>query len=147
MSEFISGPQINAMKLVHEDDRRTIREVEMNLPDGTIRRVTSLAIHGPRDGEQSVALGNHYHDNPEYFAVLGGNPTVLTADKDTPKDVTVRTFPEGGHVVMKPGEVHTFNFSQPGELISSMDGAFDPTDLHPQKLAAPATQDVPTPEA
>jgi|GEM_PF-1367062 len=134
-NELISGPTIPLMKPVHEDDRRAIREAEITLPDGTVRRITHLAIKG------SGALGNHYHHSqPEYFSILDGDPAVLTAPHDQPTNVQVRHFPDGGHLTVMPGEAHTFQFTKPGNLISSMDGAFDPNDLHPQKLENPEDQ-------
>jgi len=134
MKQFISGPNIPVMKPVHEDDRRAIREATMTMPGGSLRRVTSLAI------KQSGVLGNHYHNHPEYFSVLSGNPTVLTAPREDPDSITVRNYPDGGHIVMQPGEAHAFHFDEPGELISSMDGAFDPNDMHPLPLKHPDKQ-------
>lgn len=122
---FISDANIPRMEVVHDDERRSIREAEMRLSDGTIRRVTQLAIKG------AGLLGNHYHPKPEHFTVLDGNPTIITADNDNPQIVTERHLPNGGHITMAPGEAHAFRFDRPGNLISTMDGAFDPGDLIP----------------
>ena len=134
MSELISGPNIPTMKLVHEDYRRVIREVVVRVPDKGVRRVTDIAIR-----EGGGVLGNHYHTKPEYFSVISGNPTVYTAPSSEPTNMQERSFPEGGHIVMAPGETHTFKFEGPGHLISTMEGEYDPADTVPQKLAIPQT--------
>ena len=131
MSQFISGPNISKLTTVHEDERRAIREAVLTGHDGALRRMTVLSIKGVG------VLGNHYHNSPEYFTVLDGDPTILTAPKEQPSNVAVHRFPEGGHITMAPGQVHTFQFERPGTLMSTMDGAFDPTDMHPQKLEPP----------
>ena len=131
--KIISGPDIPRIEVVHEDDRRTVREVNLRLPDGTMRHITHLAIKG------SGVLGNHYHnDGPEHFAVINGNPLVVTAPHSNPTRLELRRFPDGGYVTMAPGEAHAFYFDQPGDLISTMDGVFNPDDMHPQKLEIPA---------
>jgi quercetin dioxygenase-like cupin family protein len=135
MTKFISSPNIGTMKPVHEDERRSIREAEMELPDGSIKRVTELTVHGIA----RATLGNHYHRVPEYFTVHDGKPTILTAPKDAPNEVTVHDLPDGGFIIMGPEQVHTFIFDGPGRLVSTMDGAFDPTDMAPQKLEEPNT--------
>ncbi|HEX8227394.1 MAG TPA: hypothetical protein VF572_06015 [Candidatus Saccharimonadales bacterium] len=136
-TEFISTPNIPVLETVHDDDRRTIREAVTQTPDGRKTRVTALAIKGAG----SVELGNHYHDNPEYFTIHDGDPLVATASKDTPEDVTVRQYsadsPEDSYVTMDPGTVHTFRFAGKGNMTSTMAGEFDPSDLHPQKLVIP----------
>lgn len=133
---LISGPEIPRLLPMHEDSRREIREAEIRMPDGSIRRVTHLAIKG------AGVLGQHYHPIPEYFTVRAGNPDIVTAPHDKLADVQVRRPPACGHVIMAPGEVHAFQFGEGGGyLISTMDGAFDPAQLIPATLDVPARHD------
>lgn len=131
--QFLSTPHIPTMEVVHDDERRTIREAELEQFDGTIRRVTSIAIKAATDG-QPVILGNHYHDRTEDFAVISGAPKIVTAPEDNPSDRMHHEFPDGGFISMKPGEAHAFVFTQPGELRSTMSGTFEEGGLHPHKL-------------
>ena len=133
--KLISGPFIPTLAVVHEDDRRTIRETQVKNPDGTISRITHLAIKG------AGVLGNHYHlSGEERFTVISGEPTVVTAPHEKPEESKMHTFPNGGYIVMQPGETHAFYFDKPGNLISSMDSAFNPDDpdMHPQQLPLPS---------
>ncbi len=135
--EFISGPNIPVMEVQHNDHRRTIREATVEIPgdehhESTVRRITHIAVKGA-GGD----LGNHYHTKEETFSVVNGDPTVYTAPKEEPTHITVREIPSTSHLVMEPGEVHTFRFEGPGDLISSMEGQFDPADTIPQPLDAP----------
>jgi mannose-6-phosphate isomerase-like protein (cupin superfamily) len=132
-TQFISGPTIPVMEVVHDDGRRTIREAELHSPGSPMRRVTSIAVKAAAEG-QTMDLGNHYHSKPEYFSVLAGNPEVTTAHTDSPEDVTVRRLGPGDTVTMQPGEAHKFSFSGPGELRSTMDGTFEQSGTKPHQL-------------
>lgn len=133
MKEFLSVAEIPTMKLEHEDARRAIREVALRQCDGSLRRVTSIEINAPQPGEQMV-LGNHTHVRTEDFAVLSGNPKVLTAPLGNPDDITEHSFPDGGFIAIKPKEVHTFVFDGPGVLRSTMAGTFEESGTKPHKL-------------
>lgn len=130
--QLISGPNIPSLKLMHEDERRAIREAALPQSDGTIRRVTHLTIKG------AGVLGQHYHPIPERFTVVSGDPVIATAPHDDTASVVVQRFPEGGHITMASGQVHAFEFGKEGgELISTMDGAFDPSQLIPAEIVIP----------
>lgn len=131
--QFLSTPTIPKMEVVHDDERRTIREVELEQFDGTMRRVTSIAIKAATDG-QPVVLGNHYHDKTEDFVIISGEPKVVTAPESNPDDQTRHEFPDGGFISMRPGEAHTFIFTKPGEIRSTMSGTFEEGGMHPRKL-------------
>jgi hypothetical protein len=133
MKEFLSTIEIPTMQTEHEDARRVIREVELKQYDGSLRRVTSIVVKAPQNGEQMV-LGNHTHVKPEDFVIHSGNPKVLIAPSENPSDVTEHSFPDGGFITVKPGDVHTFIFDQPGELRSTMTGTFDESGTKPHKL-------------
>lgn len=132
---FLSVPEIPRLKVVHDDQRRTIREATLPQADGTIRRVTSIAIKAANDGKP-IVLGNHYHDIPEYFTILDGSPTVITAPLSDPDAITERTYDSGAHLVMQPLEAHAFIFPpEGGELRSTMDASFEAGGTHPHKIS------------
>lgn len=130
-NHFISGPEIPTMETQHSDSRRTISEVLVESPEDGHRRVTLLEI-----GKDGGALGNHYHMNaPEFFAVIEGNAKLLTADHESPEDVTETELNAGDSIEIPEGTTHTFIFDGEAVMMSSMDGEFDPADMHGQKLA------------
>lgn len=133
MKEFLSTPDIPTMRVEHEDARRVISEVALRQCDGSLRRVTSIEIKAPQDGEQTV-LGNHTHVRPEEFVIHGGNPKLLTAPSENPTDITEHSFPDGGFITIDPEVIHTFVFTEPGELRSTMTGTFDESGTKPHKL-------------
>jgi hypothetical protein len=134
MSEFLSTPEIPTMKIEHEDARRVIREVALKQEDGSLRRVTSIEVNAPQNGEEMV-LGNHMHNRVEDFTVLSGNPKVLTAPLENLDNVTEHSFPDGGFISIKPDVAHTFIFNQPGEIRSTMVGTFEESGTKAHKLA------------
>lgn len=134
MKEFLSTPDIPTMHTVHEDERRAIREAELKQADGQLRRVTSIVVKAPNQGEEMV-LGNHTHVRPEDFAIINGNPKVLTAPLDNPEDITEHAFPDGGFITIDPEVIHTFVFEEAGELRSTMTGTFEESGTKPHKLA------------
>jgi hypothetical protein len=136
MKKFISGPNIATMRPVHDDDRRSIREAEMILDDGSVRRVTELTI----SGISRAALGNHYHPIPEYFTVHEGSPTLLTANVVNPAEVTSEILDKESYVTIPPKVAHTFIFDGPGRLVSTMDAPFRAEDMIPHPLDPPHVQ-------
>jgi hypothetical protein len=133
MKEFLSTPDIPTMKTEHADARRVIREVALKQCDGSLRRVTSIEVNAPQEGEEMV-LGNHTHVRTEDFVIHSGNPKVLTAPLENPSDVTEHSFPEGGFIAIDPDVVHTFIFKEPGVLRSTMTGTFEESGTKPHKL-------------
>lgn len=131
--QFISGPTIPTMKVEHDDHRRTIREVAITAPGSPLRRVTSIVVKKPEAGE-TMDLGNHHHARPEDFTVVAGNPTVTTAHKDRPDEVTVRAMQPGDTITMEPGVAHKFSFADEGELRSTMEGTLEESGTEPHKL-------------
>lgn len=132
--QLISGPDIPTMRLVHEDQRRAIREVEINTPGSPMRRVTEIVVNAALDGK-SVDLGNHYHGRPEHFTIVAGDPVLTTAYVDNPEDVQVQKMHPGDTVTMDPRVAHKFNFPDgPGELRSTMEGTFEESETRPHQL-------------
>ncbi len=119
------------MEQQHSDDRRTISEVLVESPEDGRRRVTLLET-----GVDGGILGNHYHmSESEFFALIKGSATLLTANHETPEDITETRLNTGDSIEIPTGVTHTFVFDGEAVMMSSMDGAFDPTDMHGQKLA------------
>lgn len=133
MKEFLSTPNIPTMQTVHEDERRAIREAELEGRGGQLRRVTSIVVKPPQEGEEMI-LGNHTHIRTEDFVIHGGNPTVLTAPLENPSDITEHLFPEGGAITIPPETVHTFIFKEAGVLSSTMTGTFEESGTKPHRL-------------
>lgn len=133
MKEFLSTPNIPTMQTVHEDERRAIREAELQQEDGQLRRVTSIVVKSPKEGEEMV-LGNHTHVRTEDFVIHSGDPKILTAPLENPDDVTEHSFPEGGFITIPPETIHTFIFKEAGVLSSTMTGTFEESGTKPHKL-------------
>ncbi len=128
---LISGPEIPTMERQVSDARRTISEVVVESPEDGHRRVTLLEISA-----EGGVLGNHYHMNaPEFFALVEGSARLLTADHETPEDVTETELNAGDTIEIPVGTTHTFIFDSEAVMMSSMDGEFDPADMHAQRLA------------
>ena len=128
---FISGPEIPMMETQHSDNRRTISEVVVPSPEGEApRRVTLLEI-----GDEGGALGNHYHMNaPEFFAMIEGTARLITANHKNPTETNETVLATGESIEIPAGTTHTFVFEDRAVMMSSMDGEFDPSDMHAQKL-------------
>lgn len=129
---LISSPNIPRIQVVHEDERRIIREALIPpVKDGDpVQRLSHIAIKNA--GE--VVLGQHYHPLPEHFIVINGNPDLWTAPHDNSTNITRQNFPNGGHVTIEPGVTHAFKFKHGGDIISVMDGKFNPDNMIPSVL-------------
>ncbi len=131
MSEKIISPtQIPTMKEQHSDNRRTISEVLID--DGHEgHRVTLLEI-----SDNGGVLGDHFHLNhDEHFRLFFGKATLLLAKSEDLSDVEKQEFIAPAEIIVPKGIAHTFIFESSAQMVSVMDGEFDPEDMHPAKLA------------
>jgi dTDP-4-dehydrorhamnose 3,5-epimerase-like enzyme len=131
MSEaFISPKQIPTMTEQHRDDRRTISEVLIE--DGHEgHRVTLLEI-----GDSGGILGNHFHLNhDEHFRLFMGKAILLLANPEDLSNVEQQEFNAPAEITIPKGTTHTFVLESSAQMVSVMDGEFDPEDMHSSTLA------------
>ena len=83
----------------HSDERRTIYEKIIELPDGGIHRISRSVVNA-----DEVVLGNHYHDFNQEFRGCGEG-ILYTAPKEDPSDITEQVLPPEGWAFSLPAGV------------------------------------------